>query len=298
MWSCVIDEATRVREESWHAVRSTLTATRAPVRIIGNVKGRSNWVFPLARDAERGREGWHYARLTAYDAVEGGVLDAAEIADARDTLPDHVFRELYLAEPSDDGGNPFGIQPIQSCVEPLSDGAPVAWGWDVARDVDWTVGVGIDADGRVCRVHRWRASWGESQDRIVDLTGRVGGYIDATGAGGPLAEALQARGCPLEPFVFTSASKQSLMEGLATGIQRRALRYPEGVIVDELQAFGYAVGRTGRVTYSAPPGQHDDAVCALALAWAYAQRLGVDASRSREPEALALLVPNKRRVII
>ena len=73
VYGAVIDEATRVREESWHAVRSTLTATRGSVRIIGNVKGRRNWAYRLARLAESGEPDWHYAKLTAYDAVDGGV---------------------------------------------------------------------------------------------------------------------------------------------------------------------------------------------------------------------------------
>ena len=42
VYAAVMDEASRMREEAWHAIRSTLTATRGPVRIIGNVKGRRN----------------------------------------------------------------------------------------------------------------------------------------------------------------------------------------------------------------------------------------------------------------
>ena len=42
VYAAVIDEASRVREESWHAVRTTLTATRGPIRCIGNVKGKKN----------------------------------------------------------------------------------------------------------------------------------------------------------------------------------------------------------------------------------------------------------------
>jgi hypothetical protein len=33
-------------------------------------------------------------------------------SDEQATLPEHVFRELYLAEPSDDEGNPFGLEAI------------------------------------------------------------------------------------------------------------------------------------------------------------------------------------------
>jgi len=56
------------------------------------------------------------------------------------------------------------------------------------------------------------------------------------------------------------------MEGLAAAIQQRKITFPEGTIVDELQNFEFEFTRTG-VRYSAPPGLHDDCVCALALAW-------------------------------
>ena len=73
-YGAVLDEATRMREEAWVAIRSTLTATRGRARIIGNVKGKKNWAYRLARRAEAGEQGWHYARLTAQDAIDGNVL--------------------------------------------------------------------------------------------------------------------------------------------------------------------------------------------------------------------------------
>ena len=39
----VIDEAGRCGEEAWNAVRSTLTATGGPVRMLSNPTGRTGW---------------------------------------------------------------------------------------------------------------------------------------------------------------------------------------------------------------------------------------------------------------
>ena len=52
------DEASRMREESWHAVRSTLTFTQVDqIRIIGNVRGRKNWFYRhQLRMAEEGAD--------------------------------------------------------------------------------------------------------------------------------------------------------------------------------------------------------------------------------------------------
>ena len=266
VYAAVIDEATRCKEDSWYAVRSTLTATRGPIRIIGNVKGRKNWAYNLARKAESGAPDMAYFKLTAYDAVEGGVLALEEVEDAKRTLPEDVFRELYLAEPSDDGGNPFGLSQIRGCIGPMSDAPPRHWGWDLAKSVDYTVGIGLDQDGKVCRFERWRGPWELTIAKIRDLSRGMPAFVDSTGVGDPVLEALQKQvGHQFEGYKFTPQSKQQLMEGLAVAIQRREVTFPEGPIVNELETFEYEYTRTG-VRYTAPEGLHDDCVMALALA--------------------------------
>ena len=266
--AAVIDEASRCREESWHAVRTTLTATRGPLRIIGNVTGRKNWFYRMARRAEAGEPGTRYAKIIAADAIEAGLLTAAEIEDARQKLPDAVFRELYLAEASDDEGNPFGVAAIRACIAPLSEGPADAWGWDLAKSVDWTVGVALDSLGRCCGFERFQAPWQETIARVRLRSGATRMLVDSTGVGDPIVEALQraegGRG-QVEGFKFSATSKQQLMEGLSVAIQQRSVTYPDGPIVAELEAFEYVYSRTG-VRYSGPEGMHDDCVVALALA--------------------------------
>jgi len=281
--AAVLDEATRIKEDAWFAVRSTLTATRGQVRIIGNVKGRRNWAYRLARRAEAGEPDMHYARITAYDAIQAGVLDQAEIDDARARLPEAVFKELYEAEPSDDSGNPFGLAAIAACIEELHDCAPACWGWDLARANDWTWGIALCEHGAVCRSDRWNQSdypqldrgvedgsshpqfWDVTLRRIRDLVGRVPAAVDSTGPGGPIDQALNEHK-NFEGVVFTQRSKQLLMEGLAVAIQSRSVAFPDGPLVNELESFEYVYSRTG-VHYATVEGMHDDGVCALALAW-------------------------------
>jgi hypothetical protein len=276
VYAAVIDEASRVGESSWHAVRSTLTATRGPIRIIGNVKGRKNWFFDLCRRAESlmisdpdpRRRNMHYAKITADDAVSAGVLDAEEIEDARATLPEKIFRELYYAEPGDDTGNPFGLQYIRACAETeLAAGPVVAWGLDLAKSQDWFVCIGLNELGQVAAFHRWRGlPWRQSIMRVWRLVGEdTKVLVDSTGVGDPVLEELQVEHGNFHGYHFTQTSKQKLMEGLAVAIQSGKIAFPHGEIVRELEMFEYKYTRTG-VSYSAPEGQHDDCVCALALA--------------------------------
>ena len=98
------------------------------------------------------------------------------------------------------------------------------------------------------------------------MCGRTPTLVDSTGVGDPILERLQkAPGSRFEGYQFTGPSKQKLMEGLAVAIQRSEIVIPDGPIRAELEEFEFEATRTG-VRYSAPPGFHDDCVCALALA--------------------------------
>lgn len=269
VYAAVIDEASRMRSDSWTAVRSTLTFTRGPVRMIGNVKGRGNWFYLLCRKAEAGEPGMSYMKITAQDAVDAKILDADEIAGAKRDLPEHVYRELYECEPSDSGNNPFGYKHIKACTMPaIAGGPPVGFGADLAKSIDWTVVIGLNGDMQVCAFDRFQKPWLETIPAIVTAVGRKSALIDSTGVGDPVLEALQAQGSELqfEGFKFTAPSKQMLMEGLAVAIQRQQISFPDGPIRSELELFEYEYTRTG-VRYSAPEGAHDDCVVALALAW-------------------------------
>lgn len=105
----VVDEATRMHEDAWFAIRSTITKTRGRVKIISNVKGTNNWVYALARKAESGEAGpdWKYFRITADDAVAAGILEQEEIDDAKLTLPSGIFLELYYCIPNQQSWNKF-----------------------------------------------------------------------------------------------------------------------------------------------------------------------------------------------
>lgn len=286
VYGAVIDEASRCKAESYDAVRSTLTFTGGQIRLIGNVRGRGNWFFKGCRAAQGGHDPAHaYHRITALDAVEAGVFPEEELEDARQAFEaqgrGHVFAELYLCEPSDDGGNPFGLANLTACTDVsqpavdtvCSSRPPLVWGWDLAKSADWTVGIALDDQGHVCGLHRWQGkSWQETIQRILSLTGTTHALVDSSGVGDPVVESLQsARPGVFEGFKFSSQSKQKLMESLALAIGTKALRFGQGTLHAELTAFEYEHRRTHTV-YTAPAGLHDDCVMALALAWHHHKR--------------------------
>lgn len=272
VYAFVFDEFTRAREGAWHALRSTITSTGGKGKFIGNVKGRKNWGHKMAMKAKTGDDpNYQYFRITAYDAAAAGMLTKdgrpflEEIESAKVDLPESVFKELYLAEASEDGSNPFGIQFIQQCIYPMGQNATAAFGGDLAKSVDWTVEIGLDRSGVTTHFRRYQMDWRSTISNFVALP-PAPMKLDSTGVGDPIVEAIQAVRQNVTGFKFTQYSKQQIMEGLALGIQQRKISFPPGIIVDELESFEYEYTRTG-VRYTAPDGMTDDCVCALALAY-------------------------------
>lgn len=265
VFAAVFDEFTRARETSWHALRTTLTSTRGKCKFIGNAKGRKNWGYKLALKARSGDSDYKFFRITAYDAVAEGILSEDEIMQAKKDLPDSAFRELYLAEDLEDQANPFGVEFIKRQIRPQSNEEPECFGIDLAKSVDWTVIVGLDSFGQVCQFHRFQADWNQTRRRIVDIIGYTPAAIDSTGVGDPIVEDIQRECAQVEGFHFSSNSKQQIMEGLASSLQKGNITILDGLMREEMEAFEFEYTRTG-VRYTAPEGVHDDIVCALALA--------------------------------
>jgi len=103
VYACVFDEAPRAREEAWFALRSTLTSTNAPCKLIGNFGGISNWVHKLKDKSKTDKE-YEYFKVTCWDAVAEGIIDEEEVLQAKRDLPEKIFKELYEAEQSEDEG--------------------------------------------------------------------------------------------------------------------------------------------------------------------------------------------------
>jgi hypothetical protein len=90
---------------------------------------------------------------------------------------------------------------------------------------------------------------------------------ESNSMGEPIIEQLQADGLPVKGFETTGTSKPPLIENLALTIERAEWKFqPDPIWTAELEAYERKVSpNTGRSTYSAPEGVHDDTVMARAL---------------------------------
>lgn len=275
----VIDEAGFAPNllEAWRAsMRPTLADRRGSALFLGTPKGTGDF-HRLFLEAESDTSGaWKAFRI---GSVANPFIDPDEIRDAKRMLPPEIFAQEFEGIPAEDGGNPFGLDAIRACIAPISTKQVECFGVDLAKSQDWTVVVGLDAEGRVCHLDRWQAPWNVTRERLARLISEKPAQIDSTGVGDPIVEDLRKVCRRVEGFKFTSQSKQQLMEGLQIAIATAEIRFPDGWLRAELESFGFRYsGRS--VSYEATVG-HDDGVCALALA--------VLARRARRPLVLKVI---------
>jgi hypothetical protein len=250
------------------SIRPTLTDYRGRLLALGTPKGRRHgFIQMFAWGEDDLKPAWKSFRAPT---IENPYMSPEEIAEAQTELPPEVFDQEYRGIPLDDGVNPFGLDKIAIAFEkgvhaPL--GPVVVWGVDLARSVDFTVAVGMDAYRRVVKVERWQDAWFGTKERLKHLLGSTPAVVDATGVGDAIVSDLQGAGMMVTGYIFTAPSKLQLMQRLITAFQSEQLSIPEGVewLRNELQAFEFEYTASG-IRYQAPRGQHDDGVMALALA--------------------------------
>lgn len=258
----VIDEASFIPnlEEGWlNSIRPTLTDYKGRALFLSTPKGK-NFFYSLY--LKNGEPDWESFKFTTYDNPH---IDKTEIDDARTQIPEVVFEQEYMANPSENAANPFGSAFIKQCTFELSHEPPIAFGVDLAKSVDFTAIIGLDRNGSVCHFERFQKDWRQTK-QVINSLPKVPILMDSTGVGDPIFEDLQRDGVNVQGYKFSSTSKQQLMEGLASAIHQRKITFPEGHITQELEIFEYQYTSFG-VKYSAPPGFHDDCVMALGLAW-------------------------------
>ncbi len=271
----VIDEAAFVAEAAWTAaLRPALSDRKGRALIISTPCGR-NWFWhayqlgrdPLARDWKS----WQAPTST------NRLIGDGEIAAARALLPASVFSQEYEAEFLADGGEVFrGIREAIGAALPSEPipGHRAVMGVDFGRHQDFTALAVIDADlSALVALDRFtEVGWKVQRDRIAALARRWSArdiLAEANAIGEVNIEALvRDEGLPLRGFTTTARSKPPLIEALVKAIEDRELRLIEDeVLIGELEAYTFTTSRYGNISYSAPPGGHDDTVMALALAW-------------------------------
>jgi len=269
----VFDECGFTREEAWgEAIRPALSDRQGGALFISTPKGH-NWFWRLWANAMAGADGW---AAWQFPTIDNPFIAPSEIEDAREHLPDRIFRQEYLAEFIDDAGGVFRGVMAAATATPLDEGVRgfrYTMGVDWGKYNDFTVLTVIDAQDReLVAFDRFREIDYQFQlKRLREMVARFSPdmiVVERNAMGEPLVEQLQRQNLPIQPFTTTNQSKTEAIEALSLAIERgdlKLLNEPE--LISELQGFEAQRLPSGMLRYGAPEGMHDDCVISLALAW-------------------------------
>ena len=261
----IIDEMAFTRPELWSEVLSaTVLVKGKKVVFISTPKGKNHFYqLYLQQNYDDRYKSFHF---TSYD---NPMIDVQDLDERRRSLPDHIFRQEYLAEFMDNASGLF--KNVRESIRSTSNSGQMYFGLDIGRADDYTVLTVQNGSGGVVDVMRWRHDeWSNIIDKVADGIKKYNahGYVEVNNQGDVFFEMLRKKvGNLVQPFTTTTKTKPMIIEELAVDFEQGNISLPDtDYLIDELEAFTYIFDpRTRRVKYSAPEGVHDDCVMSLAI---------------------------------
>jgi hypothetical protein len=278
----VLDEAARMKRAVWEqTIMPTLIDHLGTALLISTPRSR-NWfwqVWNKGQDPEQ--HNWDSWTFTTQDnpTLPPGEADRMAADMPRLEAEQEIFAKFLAA-----GSSVFTFEDAAVQYDPvlengMVEGCPpegyVVLGIDLARTSDYTVLYATRMrDRRNCFFERWQdVLWSEQRRRIrraVRALKRNGAenvllMVDEGNAGSVIVEDLEAEGYDVVPINFTT-HKSNMVRLLAKDLEEaHAFLLDEGQI-DEFHNYTMTMTPAGRMTYSAPEGENDDAVSAKMLA--------------------------------
>ncbi len=283
----VMDEAARIPYQSFLSLFTTVTQTQGKGFFISTPKGRG-WFYDIYQKGIKEYEDtglpifgddnpdpnpeWYSVRLPTWTSPH---VDLKSVQDMKNNLPEDDFRQEVGAEFMLESAGVF--RNIRACVKGLLckpiPGRRYVMGVDLARLRDFSVIFVMDMKTKhVVYFDRFnQMSWEVQYHKILStakLYNNALTYMDATGIGDPVIEAVQRAGLRVVPYKITgSVAKQQLIDKLRVNIENESISFPNiRDLISELESYEVQVTESGVAKFSAPSGKHDDCVIALALA--------------------------------
>ena len=268
----VIDEAAFCKDEAWtEAIRPVFMVNGKKVLFISTPKGK-NWFFNLYQ-LGISQDNKQYKSYTG-SSYDTPYIDIEEIEDAKNTLPENVFKQEYLANFLDAGGEVFTNLNKNVFHKYSQPQGKVFCGIDLGKQEDYTVATFMDSTGKVIDIYRanaqeWTTMTEEIVKRVKSWNATV--MVEVNSIGDVIFEQIKKQWSDTHPFTTSSKSKQEIIEGLILDMNNSIIQMPDRELFqtlwDELTVFTYEYNpKTRSIRYGHPSGLHDDTVISLAIA--------------------------------
>ena len=265
---CFIDEAQDVSDDAFNkSILPTLSAKGKKCLIAGTPKSK-NWFYLYF---QRG-EDKNYNSYTAPSTISPYISEEF-IKEQKESLPPSIFNQEFLAQWQEGDGEVFtNIDEVCNLNNWLGTKDRTLGGLDIGTKQDYSVLTIMDTSGRV--VHMWRErglEYSAIVDKVVYLCKqyRTELYVEANSIGDAVYEMIRKKYKSVKPFITTNTSKENIIRRLISDISDLGLELPSpnlfAPLYKELQMFQYKYLPSGKISYQAMSGHHDDCVMSLAI---------------------------------
>jgi hypothetical protein len=270
----ILEEYSYMDESAWNEVGAPMLLDNngdATFIFTPNRRNHAHKLYTRAIADDTGR--WAAFHFTSHDNPH---LSEEALAEITADLTEDAYKQEILAQFLENEGAVF--RNIDACcilesADPAEhQGHELVMGCDWGKTDDYTV---LSIGCRECKqevvLDRFHGvSYHLARQRLAALAERWGVYdilAESNSMGQPVIDEMQYEGLPVRGFQTTASSKPPLIENLALTLEREEVHFlADPIAKAELEAFEMRVSaNTGRPTYSAPEGVHDDTVIARAL---------------------------------
>lgn len=275
----IIDEAAYISDDVFYTVTPFVNANNAPIVAVSTPRFRSGFFYDFYTDGLAGKDG-----IYSYDFNDwpNPYITPERLELLKKKMPLNLFRADYLGEWMETTSDLFGD--FNAVVS-----NSVTAGTRHTAGLDWGVGkaAGKDSDSTALSVfneHRQQVRlyhWNDLDEtatvqavvqaireydirKLVVETNSIGAvYL------GLLKKAITAAGlpCVVVEFTTTNDSKRKVIEQYIVEVQNRTIQLlddPEQKV--QLAAYQMEKTPSGKITYNAAKGYHDDIIMATAFA--------------------------------
>lgn len=268
-----LDEAAYQTEDAWkRAIQPTALVHGKKVVLFSTPRGRQSWFYEMFQMGQDSNYPTHTSvRMEQYD---NPYIDHDEIAAAKRSLPDAIFRAEYLGEFLEGESQVFQNFNAQAFDRWPHPQGKCYIGVDLAQTGDYTVAVVMDSTGAVVEIYRDNhKEWEDMSTKIIGLARKHNAtlMIETNSMGTVVLEGIKKKYQDAHGFNTSNQSKRDIVESLIMGFNEGSVKIPSQTLYPELhrelEVFEMTYNpQTRSVKYAARPPFHDDIVMALCIA--------------------------------
>lgn len=256
-------------EDPYYNVIFPIIKARKPkVLVISTPNGRQGMYYDLYLKAFNGEKGYYQITATIYD---DDLITKKEIEDLKKGYPPLAFKQEFEVEFLD---NALTVFPnFENCFNGNYSNGKCWIGIDPSSVGEDNTIVSVINDKNEVRQHKIDGSLDSKYAQIAKLINKynpVATYIENNSIGEVMANEIKKqlkRKSNFYTFSTTNESKKQYISLLAVDIANNRIHFEKDnkLLYSELSTFTFNLTKSGKITYAAKVGYHDDTVTSLGI---------------------------------